>query len=209
MHPKPMNSKVFLVEGGENLHFVNHIVQRAELDVSFCVKDKKGLQNLFKSIALELSVPNQVAVGIILDANDDPRERWNVVLTKLRDKGIDLPECPCPTGTIVEGIEGKPRVGVWLMPNNCLEVGGELEDFVQQMIPAGDPVLPLARKYIEDIPCDARKFANPKLNKAVVHAWLAARKKPGLIGLAITNEDLEITGDSCKSFIDWIERLCR
>ncbi len=39
MHPKPMNSKVLLVEGGEDLHFVNHIVQRAELDVSFCVKD--------------------------------------------------------------------------------------------------------------------------------------------------------------------------
>ena len=114
-----------------------------------------------------------------------------------------------PTGTLVEGVEGKPRVGVWLMPNNCLEVGGELEDFVQKMIPAGDPVLPLARKYIDDIPCAVGKFANPKLNKAVIHAWLAARKKPGLIGLAITNEDLDITGDLCKSFIDWIERLFR
>ena len=195
MHPKPMNSKVLLVEGSEDLHFVNHIVQRAELDISFCVDAKNGLQNLYKSIAPELDAHNRVAVGIILDANDNPKDRWNRTLTKLKDKGIDLPEFPCLTGTLVEGVEGKPRVGVWLMPNNCLEVGGELEDFVQKMIPAGDPVLPLARKYIDDIPCAARKFSSPKLNKAVIHAWLAARKKPGLIGLAITNEDLDITGD--------------
>ena len=39
MHPKPMNSKVLSAEEGEDLHFVNHIVQRAELDVSFCVKN--------------------------------------------------------------------------------------------------------------------------------------------------------------------------
>ena len=209
MHPKPMNSKVLLVEGREDLHFVNHIVQRAELDISFCVDAKNGLQNLYKSIAPELDAYNRVAVGIILDANDNPKDRWNRILTKLKNKGIDLPEFPCSTGTLVEGVEGKPRVGVWLMPNNCLERGGELEDFVQEMIPAGDPVLPLARKYIDDIPCAARKFSNPKLNKAVIHAWLAARKKPGLIGLAITNEDLDITGDLCKSFIDWIERLFR
>ena len=95
MHPKPMNSKVLLVEGSEDLHFVNHIVQRAELDISFCVDAKNGLQNLYKSIAPELDAHNRVAVGIILDANDNPNDRWNRTLTKLKDKGIDLPEFPC------------------------------------------------------------------------------------------------------------------
>ena len=131
-----MSSKVLLVEGGDDLHFVNHIVERANLKLSFRIKDKKGVQNLFKSIALEFNVPNQVAVGIILDANDSAKDRWNTVLNCFKAKGIDLPEVPCPTGTIVEGAEGKPRVGVWMMPNNCLELGGELEDFVQQMIPS-------------------------------------------------------------------------
>lgn len=91
MHPKPMNSKVILVEGGNDLHLVDHIVKRANLELSFCVKDKKGLENLYESIAPEFNVSNQVAIGIILDANDDPKDRWNRVLTELKAKGIDLP----------------------------------------------------------------------------------------------------------------------
>lgn len=75
-----MSSKVLLVERGDDLHFVNHIVERANLRLSFCIKDKKGVQNLFKSIALEFNIPGQLAVGIILDASNSPKDRWNTVL---------------------------------------------------------------------------------------------------------------------------------
>ena len=53
---------------------------------------------------------------------------------------------------------GQPSIGVWLMPDN--QSTGELEDFVAQMIPPGDPVWPRSEYYIEGIPEPDRKFTD-------------------------------------------------
>ena len=71
-----------------------------------------------------------------------------------------------------------PRIGVWLMSYNDLEQGGELEDFVVEMVPKGDPILPMAQKYIDSISIDDQPFSPGKRSKAVIHAWLATRSQP-------------------------------
>ena len=70
--------------------------------------------------------------------------RWQALtdrLNRLRQEDhFDLPvlpDKPEPSGTI---IEGRLRIGIWLMPDNSSI--GELEDFVGSMIPCGDPVWP-------------------------------------------------------------------
>ena len=75
---------------------------------------------------------------------------------------------------------GSPRIGIWVMPDN--QSVGELEDFVAQMIPDHDLVWPRSQTYIVDIPPPARKFADNKINKSQVHAWLAARSFPASWG---------------------------
>ena len=91
------------------------------------------------------------------------------------------------------------------MPNNMSS--GELEDFVAEMIPDGDSVWPRSESYIQSIPEDERKFGEKKILRAKVHAWLAARKKPGQMGLAIRHNDLDVTGQLSTEFVDWLKEL--
>ena len=91
------------------------------------------------------------------------------------------------------------------MPDNqCV---GELENFVCDMIPANDPILPRAQRYIDDIPAKDRKFKDAKLTRAHVHAWLATREKPRPMGTAITAGDLDCNVRLASSFVNWLRKL--
>ena len=91
------------------------------------------------------------------------------------------------------------------MPDNNRR--GELEDFIHDMLPANDPVLPRAKIFIDNIPAEDRKFSDSKITKAYVHAWLAARKKPRPMGTAIVAKDLVHNVEVANSFVNWIRNL--
>ena len=91
------------------------------------------------------------------------------------------------------------------MPDNVR--AGELEDFIAAMIPAGDPVWPLAQEYINGIPARHREFRPRKILKAQLHAWLAARAEPRPMGSAIRTGELRVDGPLCQIFADWLVRL--
>lgn len=91
------------------------------------------------------------------------------------------------------------------MPDNS--ANGELEEFVAEMIPAGDPVWPLAQDYINGIPSDARKFPDGKSLRAQIYAWLSARADPRQMGSAIGTHDLLVNGELCQKFVTWLTRL--
>ena len=204
----PPLSRVLLVEGQDDEHVVRHIRERCTADSSFCTIIKGGIDELLKSIVRETRVSGRQTLGILTDANTNPAERWDEVKDQLASANICLPDSPNASGTIVDGRprERVPRVGVWLMPNNSTP--GELEDFVAKMIPCQDPVWPLSQCYIDGIPKKERKFRENKILKAQVHAWLATRAKPRLMG-AIRAGDLEIDGPLCQEFVVWLTRLFR
>ena len=170
----------------------------------FRVIDKGGIDQLLPSIPLEIRAEGRVAVGILVDANDDLRSRWQAVTDRLRPAGIQPPTSPSPGGTVID-VDGKPRVGVWLMPDN--ESPGELEDFFARMIPPGDPVWPLSEAYIDDIPEESRRFAQGKILRAKVHAWLAARERPRPMGSAIDAGDLDTNAANGLKFQAWLRDL--
>ena len=89
------------------------------------------------------------------------------------------------------------------MPNN--QTAGELENFIEQLIPAGDPVWPRAQNYIDSIPATDRRFK--KILRAKIHAWLAAREQPRQMGAAIGIGDLDAAALLAKQFTDWLRRL--
>lgn len=197
--------KVLLVEGQDDVHVVGHLWrQRHRSGSPFDIQDKEGIDNLLEAIGLEVKAPGRVAVGIVADANDDPNARWAAVSNRLRgvNVGIEMPDAPSPNGAIMGGV---PRVGVWLMPDNRRP--GELENFAQEMVPDDDPVWPLARGYVRDIPQEARKFSPNKTSRAELHAWLAMREEPGFMGSAIGRGDLKTDGELCSAFLAWLERL--
>ena len=101
--------------------------------------------------------------------------------------------------------EFNPRIGVWIMPDNISD--GELENFVAQMVPTGDPVWPRSEGYIASIPESEREFIEKKTTRAIVHAWLATREDPRQMGTAIRAGDLDIDSALCQRFLAWLQRL--
>lgn len=200
---RPPN-RILLVEGQNDKHVVIHIRQRSQSVSDFHIEDKGGIEALNQTIGAEIDVPGRQVVGILIDANDNAQARWASVVRRLSDEAIQAPVKPSPDGTVIY-TKGKPRVGIWLMPDN--ESPGELEDFVAQMLPVDDSVWPLSKRYINDIPEAQRKFPEGKTLRAQLHAWLAAREDPRQMGSAITRRDLEIDGALCQKFIAWLEEL--
>lgn len=186
--------KTLFVEGVDDKHVIRHICSRNNLSLSFSIKDKGGVESLMHTLEAEINVPDRRVVGFVVDANDDIVGRWQSMRNRLERVGVRLPDELQLGGAI---IAGNPRVGVWVMPNNSS--AGELEDFVQTMIPDGDPIFPLAKKYIASIPQKHRKFKT-KQRRAEVYAWLATRGKPGRMGTAIGAGDLETSGELCLRF---------
>ena len=197
-----------MVEGTDDSQVVRYILNQHQASLLFCVSETGGFSKLLPEISVHIDAPDQEAVGILVDANNDLNGNWRKITERIEEAerikaaGMCAPQSPDPNGTI---IYARPRIGVWLMPDNKLK--GELEDFVTQMIPDGDKVWPRSQKYINKIPTAARKFTDDRLSKAQLYAWLAARKEPRLMGRAIRNGDLSVNGPLCQKFVDWLTRL--
>ena len=198
---------VLLVEGSDDRHVVHHIANRADATLAFNILPKDGIDPLLNAIERDLRVAGREAIGILADANDNIDARWQAVADRIRRAGLGIepPTRPDPAGAIIPEGPRSPRVGIWLMPNNRLS--GELEDFVAEMIPDGDPVWPRARAYIDGIPEADRKFKAGKVQRARVHAWLAAREEPRRMGLAVGAGDLDADDPLCQVFVNWLQRL--
>ena len=172
---------------------------------SFQIEDKGTLGQVLDAIGPELKVSGRKALGVLVDANDSLADRWRDLSSRCRAENIDLPPRPITTGTILETVDGRPRIGIWLMPDN--ESPGELEDFVQRMIPADDPVWPRSEDYVDRIPVPDRRFRPGKLLRAKLYAWLATRENPGRMGAAIGARDLRVDGALGSTFSRWLRSL--
>ena len=67
---------MLLVEGINDLHVVNHLLSRHDLEQPFSIKDKCGFEKLRASIHNEVNAPGRGVLGILADANDDIDGRW-------------------------------------------------------------------------------------------------------------------------------------
>ena len=197
------NGRVLLVEGKNDMHVVRHLCYRNEPMPEFRIQVKENVDSLLEDIGAELKAPGRKVVGILLDANEDLRARWDAVFNRLRNESIEVPYSgPDPGGIVVKS---NPRVGIWFMPNN--RTSGELENFILEMIPENDPIWPRSREYIDSIPSTDRKFKDKKVLRAKIHSWLATREDPRFMGQAIGTEDLKIDGTLCTTFVEWIKKL--
>ena len=195
-------SKVLLVEGVNDKHVVCNLSQRLVPKLKFKCVEKKGIDNLLKAISTEIKVSGRQAVGIVADANDNVQNRWQAISDKLSDTDVQPPKKLESDGIV---IQGKPRVGVWLMPDNSSP--GELEDFVIKLLPKDDPVWPRANQYIDGIPSDEREFREHKAMRAKLYAWLATREAPQQMGAAIGRSSLDADRPPAKRFANWLSRL--
>ena len=200
-----------MVEGQNDEHAIYHLCRRSRpgLLEPNNIRDGKGFQGVLNVVRGLVNQGDLTAVGFVVDADDAPVDHWQQVIDRIAaaNSEIQLPQSPDPGGTIIpeDPAIGSPRIGVWVMPDNVST--GELEDFVRLMIPNDDQVWPRAQDYIDGIPPDDRKFDTEQVTKNRVYAWLAARRYPGLIGLAVREGDLDPAGQLPQTFLRWLSRL--
>ncbi len=198
-------------------------------DAKIAIEHRDGVTNLLSSLRVQLKTEDEEKamdrIGVVIDADADSDDdtldleseadqyagllrRWQSIRDVLRDSGYsDVPDMPLPQGTIVGmNQDAKPRVGIWLMPDN--QIPGKLEHFAQLLIPSDDTLWIRVEQCIQNISLEEKRFQLKDEIKAKIHTWLAWQREPGKpIGQAITKGFLRPDATHAAVFISWIRSL--
>lgn len=204
---KEEGQKILLVEGKNDCHVIMHLCDELNVPDAFgiheCGNDLKVLQ---KANALIPASTRPEILGIMLDAdNNGVSPRWNQIQNKLSDHNYEFPETPDPGGTILPENPDKPRLGIWLMPNNV--DSGMLEDFLMEMVDL-KAVETARESTLSAQENGVTTFRAVHLSKAVIHTYLAWQDPPGQpLGQSITSHALRPETETANAFIQWLIRL--
>jgi hypothetical protein len=199
-----------IVEGQSDLHTVIHLTKRHGWDwdnpgenypyIAQTTGDRPALE------ALSVAVRSYSRVGLVLDADIEPIDRWRSVCDRVATTGYALPELPNRDGTIAASSDGKRRLGIWLMPDN--QSPGKLEDFLAVLVPSSDPCWPWSGESTEHARDLGAKFKESDFIKARIHTWLAWQSEPGLpFGTAIKAATFDHDTELAHRFVAWMNRL--
>ena len=208
---------ILRVEGKDDVHAIRHLLLRHALDCESISVDIKspdtdgdvtpgGWSPLLEGMQIEVRSSIGRSVGFVLDADEDAGDRWDAVCHRLQGVGLRLPNQIPHEGFVGEASTVQARVGVWLMPDN--RQSGALEEFLQDLVHSNDPLLPLAERSTRDAKEHGARFPDPAQLKAVMHAWLAWQKKPGLpYGTAIRARYFAHDSAAALAFVAWFKRV--
>ncbi len=207
---------ILRVEGKDDVHAITHLLLRHDVDCIRIAVDIKspvgdgdataGLGPLLEGMQTEVRSSIDRSVGFVLDADEDPNDRWKAVCDRLKGVGLTLPNEIPKEGFVGETSAFQARVGVWLMPDN--RRSGALEEFLQDLVRRGDSLLPIAEKSTHRAKEQGARFADSARRKAVLHAWLAWQERPGLpYGSAIRARYLGHDSAAALAFVEWFKRV--
>ena len=197
---------VLLVEGKNDRYVLEHLFAHHKIPNAISIKECSGVDNLFERLPVQLKSSGLQRLGVVLDANASLASRWEALRGIFSNAGYSsMPAQPEIFGTVLVE-QDRPKLGIWLMPNNTLP--GMLEDFVQYLVPNDDTLWKLAEEALQKIPKEEQRFIDAHRIKAHIHTWLAWQEQPGTpMGLAITKRYLDAQAPSAQQFIAWIRRL--
>jgi hypothetical protein len=199
------------VEGRDDQHSITNLLQRHGYEwnhnaLAPFVRDSGGIEPIFQ--ALPLALKTYVRVGVVMDADLSPTNRWARVEAILKANKIEPPQSPNQQGIVIAttGPARLERFGIWMMPNNRTE--GALEDFLQRLVPAGDTCW----QHADDSTRHACALGAPlKQNdhvKGAIHTWLAWQDPPGQpFGTALNAHILGHNSPEALDFVAWFRRL--
>lgn len=196
------SGRILLVEGADDRWVVERLFDRLAQPRSFDILQANGVERLIDRIGTEVLAQGLEVFGVVVDSDNDIESRWQAIRREFESVGIALPANRSNRGVIMPS---SPRVGVWLMPDNVSN--GQLEDFVQSMIPSDDQVWPLADSFVDSIPLELREFSPNKITRAKLYSWLATRKEPGPMSRAIQAQYLDIHTRQAQSFLNFLTEL--
>ncbi len=207
---KEDTDKILLVEGVNDCHVVMALCEKHNLPDVFGIHECQGDKGVLKRLnaLINRSSPPQT-VGIVLDVDSYKKHtlesRWQSVRDKLKQYDYDFPSIPDINGTIIAGIEDKPKLGFWFMPNN--QDCGMLENFCAEL--AEQSSLAFAQECVEQARSHGlTTFKEVHTSKAVIHTYLAWQDEPGYpLGKAISRQSLRSNNEIATKFTNWLNDL--
>jgi len=211
-------SQRLLVEGKDDLHVIVNLAVARGLPPILGYRNERRFKKEFAVIAdgrdnlLNMKIPeilkeNELKnFGIVIDANDDAQAKWDAVKTNLQQFGYsDLPIAR-PTDGVIEQA-GKPKVGVWIMPDN--ENNGYLEHFLANIIQENDALFPIARESVQNLFNQGlNRFPEVRRQKSEIHTWLAWQETPGMpTGLSVSANYFDVNAPLANAFITWLQKV--
>ncbi|MCK6627368.1 MAG: hypothetical protein L6R45_19595 [Anaerolineae bacterium] len=215
MSRKSDKSSHLLVEGKNDQHVIWALCEMYQLPETFDVivpvgdnegENSGGIETLLADIPVRLKESGLKTLGMVVDADEDIQACWRSIRSRLQKAQYDIPVQPSQEGFILS-LPNRPRIGVWVMPDNQLP--GRLEDFVGHLIPPKDGLKPIAEKTLQSIEKKQLNLFRPiHRSKALIHTWLAWQETPGMpMGQAITARVLLHDQTLANSFVSWLRRL--
>jgi hypothetical protein len=211
-----IHRNVLLVEGQDELRTIPELIEINGINWGtrknpvVLLRDCQGCENIINKdvIAVELKADGIEALGILLDADEFPLDRWSAIRNACRNSGMiagtpdELPE----EGLILEADNGV-RVGIWIMPDNKLP--GMLETFLGYLLPNDTSALwDLAEETIDRAKIQGAPFTEYHRDKAQIYSWLAWQKPPGRqLHQAIKERILDPQHPEAQRFVSWFRQL--
>ncbi|MCB9552348.1 MAG: hypothetical protein H6705_10780 [Myxococcales bacterium] len=201
--------RVLLVEGSDDEQIVYQFCNLHGIDnrARFRVMARDGYEDLRKTLPVDLKAPGVEVVGAIVDADVEPARRWQSMRDVIERFGVTgLPDEMPPSGLIVPEAPRRPRIGLWMMPDNRGD--GMIEDFLRMLAKADDGLFTRAAGAVDGIPVGERLFKPTYRSKAVLHTWLAWQAEPGQpAGRALTLRYLDAENALGDAFRAWLTAL--
>jgi hypothetical protein len=211
-----IHKNVLLVEGQDELRTIPELIEINGINWGtrknpvVLLRDCEGCENIIDKnvIAVELKADGIEALGILLDADEYPLDRWTAIRNACHNSGMiaGIPDELPVEGLILEADNGV-RVGIWMMPDNQLP--GMLETFLGYLLPLDTSSLwELAEETIEKAKVKGAPFTEYHRDKAQIYSWLAWQKPPGRqLHQAIKERILDPQHPEAQRFVSWFRQL--
>ncbi len=209
-----IHPRVLLVEGKQDRFVIPELIEANGINWGtrknpvVLIRDYEGYPQLIAPdvIATELQASGLSALGIMVDADDNPIGRWQSIRNASLDSIPDLPEDLSEDGLIHTTPTGI-RFGIWLMPDNKMR--GMLETFLAYMIPTNSEALwQFSQATTQEAKDRGAAFKESHRDKANIYTWLAWQNPPGRqLHQAIMERILHPNHPNAQKFVAWFKSL--
>lgn len=207
------HAKILVVEGKDEQYLIPELLEKCGVlwprnPHPFEIQEQGGVENILANgfIQTKLKESRLQALGIVVDADEAPHEKWQSILREI-PASYGAPALLPPGGLILPGPHADgPRLGVWIMPDN--QTNGMIETLIAQLRKGTPDLL----EHIDASICQARKlgaaFRTVHTDKARVHTWLAWQDPPGApMGQAVLKNMLKVDDPILNKFVTWARKL--
>lgn len=209
-----VHPKILLVEGNQEIRVIPELMKRNGIpwernNEPVYIDGNKGYQYLVKPGRIKpiLKASELLALGIIIDADDNPLGRWQSIRNAVLESIPDIPKVLPEEGLIHTTLEGI-KFGIWIMPDNKIQ--GMLETFLTYIRSINDEELwNFAQEVTQDARSKGAAFKDSHLDKANIHTWLAWQNPPGLqLHQAVMKKHiLNPQHPNAQKFVAWFKDL--